>query len=75
MKNRTLFYRPIARLFSSVLLMRLLNLLIRPLLVPININFFYILFERAFKMMNNGVYFIVIALLVAELFTILVYAN
>ena len=33
------------------------------------------LFERAFKMMKNGVYFIVIALLVAELFTILVYAN
>ena len=42
--------------------------------VPMNINFF-ILFERAFKIMNNGVYFIVIALLVAELFTILVYAN
>ena len=33
------------------------------------------LFERAFKMMKNGVYFIVIALLVAELFKILVYAN
>ena len=26
------------------------------------------IFERAFKMMKNGVYFIVIALLVAELF-------
>jgi len=33
------------------------------------------LFERAFKMMKNGVYFIVIALLVAELFKILVYEN
>ena len=30
--------------------------------------FFISLFERAFKMMKNGVYFIVIALLVAELF-------
>ena len=33
------------------------------------------LFERAFKVMKNGVYFIVIALLVAELFKILIYAN
>ena len=33
------------------------------------------LFERAFKMMKNGVYFIVIALLVVELFEILIYAN
>ena len=39
-------------------------------------KFFLIsLFERAFKMMKNGVYFIVIALLVAELFKILVFAN
>ena len=38
-------------------------------------NFFISFFERAFKMMKNGVYFIVIALLVAELFKILVYAN
>ena len=38
-------------------------------------NFFISLFERAFKMMKNGVYFIVIALLVAELFKILGYAN
>ena len=38
-------------------------------------NFFISLFERAFKMMKNGVYFIVIALLVAELFKNLVYAN
>ena len=38
-------------------------------------KFFIILFERAFKMMKNGVYFIVIALLVAELFKILIYAN
>ena len=33
------------------------------------------LFERAFKMMKNGVYFIVIALLDAELFKILIYTN
>ena len=38
-------------------------------------NLFISLFERAFKMMKNGVYSIVIALLVAELFKILVYAN
>ena len=38
-------------------------------------NFFIILFERAFKMMKNSVYFIVIALLVAELFNILIFAN
>ena len=38
-------------------------------------NFFIILFERAFKMIKNGVYFIVIALLAAELFKILIYAN
>ena len=31
-------------------------------------NFFIILFERAFKMMKNGVYFNVIAFLFAELF-------
>ena len=37
--------------------------------------FFITLFDRAFKMMKNGVYFIVIALLVAELFKILTYAN
>ena len=36
---------------------------------------FIILLERAFKMMINGIYFIVIALLVAELFKILIYAN
>ena len=36
-------------------------------------KFFINLFERAFKMMKNGVYFIVIALLVAELFKNLVY--
>jgi len=39
------------------------------------VNFFIILLERAFKMMKNGVYFIVIALLVAELFRVLIYAN
>ena len=40
-------------------------------------KFFIRLFERAFKMMKNGVYFIVIALLVniAELFKILDYPN
>ena len=37
--------------------------------------FFITLFKRAFKMMKNGLYFIVIALLVAELFKILIYAN
>ena len=43
--------------------------------VPMKQYFFIILFQRAFKMMNNGVYFIVIALLVAKLFKILIYAN
>ena len=38
-------------------------------------KFFISLFERSFKMMKNGVYFIVMALLVAELFKILIYAN
>ena len=37
--------------------------------------FFISLLERAFKMMKSGVYFIVIALLVAELSKILIYAN
>ena len=37
--------------------------------------FFISLFERAFKMTKNGVYFIVIALLLADLFKILIYAN
>ena len=36
---------------------------------------FFILYDRAFKMMKNSVYFIVIAPLVAELFKILIYAN
>ena len=39
------------------------------------IFFLIILFERVFKLMKNGVYFIVIALLVAKLFKILIYAN
>ena len=43
--------------------------------VPMKRNFFIILFERAFKMMKNDVYVIVIALLVTELFKILIYAN
>ena len=38
-------------------------------------TFFSSFFERTFKMMKNGVYFIVIALLVAELLKILIYAN
>ena len=39
-------------------------------------KFFISSLERAFHMMKNGVYFIVIiALLVAELFKILIYAN
>ena len=33
------------------------------------------LFERTFKMMKNGIYFTEIALLVAELFKTLIYAN
>ena len=37
--------------------------------------FFIRLFKRAFKMLKNGVYFIVIALLVAELCKILIYGN
>ena len=36
---------------------------------------FLFLFERAFQVMKNGVYFIVIALFIAELFKILIYAN
>ena len=38
-------------------------------------KFFISSFERAFRMMKNGVYFIALALLVAELLKILVYAN
>ena len=44
-------------------------------ILPVKRNVFIFLFERAFKVMKNGVYFIVIALLVAELFMILIYAN
>ena len=43
-----------------------------------DVKFFIIiisLFERAFKTMKNGIYFIVIALLVAELSKILIYPN
>ena len=36
---------------------------------------FISLFEKALKLMKNGVCFIVIALVVAELFKILIYAN
>ena len=43
--------------------------------VPMKRNFFIILVEGTFKMIKNGVYFIVLALLVAELFKILIYAN
>ena len=43
--------------------------------VPMKGIFFIILFESAFKMIKNGVYFIVIALLVAELFKILIHTN
>ena len=38
-------------------------------------QYFISLLRRAIKMMKNGVYFVVIAFLVAELFKILVYAN
>ena len=37
--------------------------------------FFISLLRGAFKVMENDIYFIVIALLVAELFKILIYAN
>ena len=37
--------------------------------------FFTSLFKRALKVMKNGIYFIVIAFLVAQLFKVLVYAN
>ena len=39
------------------------------------IKCFISLFERAFKVMKDGVYFIVTVLLLAELFEILIYAN
>ena len=48
--------------------------IIMTLKVPMKRNVI-ILFERAFKMMKNGIYFIGIALLLAELFKILIYAN
>ena len=38
-------------------------------------KFFVNVLGRAFKVMKNGVYFIIIAFSVAELFKILVYAN
>ena len=38
-------------------------------------KFLITLFKRAFKVMKNGVYFIVIALFDAKLFKILIYAN
>ena len=38
-------------------------------------NFFIDLLGRTFKVMKNGVYFIVIAFLVAELFKVFIYAN
>ena len=38
-------------------------------------KFFTNLLGRAFRAMKNGVYFIVIAVLVAELFKIMDYAN
>ena len=49
---------------------------IEPALNVYDTKFFIGLFERAFKMMKNGVYyFVVIAPLVAELFKIFSYAN
>ena len=36
---------------------------------------FICLFKRAVKMIEKGVYFIVIVLLIAELFKVLIYAN
>ena len=43
--------------------------------VPMKRHFFISLFERAFKMMKDGVYFIVIALLVAKLFKVVIYGK
>ena len=40
-----------------------------------DMKFFIDLLGRAFKVMKNGVYFIVIAFLVAELFKVLIYGN
>ena len=38
-------------------------------------KFFIILSKKAFKIIKSGVYFIVIPLLVAELFKIVIYAH
>ena len=38
-------------------------------------KFFIDLLGRAFKVMKNSVYFIVIAFLIAELFNVFIYAN
>ena len=38
-------------------------------------KYFTSLSERAFKVIKNGIYFIVMAFFVAELFKVLVYAN
>jgi len=62
-------------ILSKILEKHICEYLCNFLTVHMTRNFFISLFERAFKMMKNGVYFIVIALLVAELFKILVYAN
>ena len=43
--------------------------------MPMKGIFSIILFESAFKMIKNGVCFIVIAPLVAELFKILIHTN
>ena len=64
-KHRTCTVTTAFTLFSQFLYLK----------VHMTQNFYICLFERAFKMMKNGVYFIVIALLVAELFKSLIYAN
>ena len=51
------------------------NQMLCPFKVYMTHILFITLFERAFKMMKNGLYIIVIALLVAELFKILIYAK
>ena len=48
---------------------------IKPSLKVYMTQFFINLLGRAFRAMKNGVYFIVIAVLVAELFKIMDYAN
>ena len=65
-----------ARSSNSLIIHEEKTKVITPLIkVHLTRNFFYSLFEKAFKIMKNSIYFSMIALLVAELFKILDYAN